>query len=397
MHSVLSLTFVLVLACTGTALACANYSQTELDDQAVSSALAASDQSAFLLISRMFPHHGRAYWATLERESRERVDRTDDGSIGARDDLAVALLKQGRFAEARRLLVALDREQPGRYRTLSNLGVLEKKAGRYELGAVYLERALAAQPGGHMGLGDYYLRACRWQAGASRAAPGEDFLGNRYDTPRGSWEGVDRTFLRTLIHNDRDFPDVYLVFGDLLLADGEALLAGYAYTQARRLGHPATAVLDQRLVAVREELARRTRRGVEERRKREGRVTEDLPEVVGARDLELRLDHWLTRAAEWSAAFERRQEGLLAQGTGAADLASVSEGFGHAQLSGNLALQDLVAHAESAGSRWGRLPNLSSSDLRLGSLGLALVALLGGSWIRRKRSGRGGDSPAGNL
>ena len=387
MRPLRSLAFV--FACAGTALACANYSQTELDDLAVRGALSSSDQPAFLLISRMFPHHSQAYWATLERESRERVGRSDDGSLGARDDLAVAVLKQGRFAEARELLLALDHAEPGRYRTLSNLGVLEKKAGRYELGAAYLERALAVQPGGHMGLGDYYLRACRWQARASRATPTEDFLGRPYGTPRESWEGVDRTFLKTLIHNDRDFPDVYLVYGDLLSAEGEALLAGYAYAQALRLGHPAPDVLDGRLAAVREEFAERTRRSVVARREGKERATgdlpdlTDLPEVIDARDLARRLDYWLTRAEEWSTAFERRQERLLAQGTAAAGLSSVSEGFGYAQLGANVLLHDLVIYQPGKNADWWRGSSLWL--LGLGSLALALLALLTGRRVRLRR------------
>ena len=248
--STLAPTLAALFAFPGVALACANYSNTELDDMAVRGALASGDDAAYRLISRQFPHHGRAYWEALEHESRARIRRSDDGSIGARDDLAVAVLKQGRYAEARALLLDLERDQPGRYRTLSNLGVLEKKAGNYALAARYLKLALEAKPLGHMGLGDYYLKASRWQAAAAAALPQADFLGRAYAGPIGS-EGVERTYLETLIHNDREFPDAYLVYGDLLLAQ-EPLLAGYAYAQARRLGHPAQGVLDQRMESVRE-------------------------------------------------------------------------------------------------------------------------------------------------
>jgi len=383
-------------AAGGLAQACANYSSTEVDDMAVRGALAADDDPAYHLITRQFPHHGRAYWVALERESRERLGRRDDGSLGARDDLAVALLKQGRFDEARAQLRSLDAEQPGRYRTLSNLGVLEKKAGNYQLAAGYLERALRARPGGHMGLGDYYLRACRWQGDAAQGAPSADFLGRDYAAVAGP-KGVDRTYLETLIHNDRDFPDVYLVYGDLIFED-EPLLAGYAYAQARRLGHPAREVLDQRFERVRQAMTEVSGGAMHAQRlqflKEGGLVGSQDPyaSLVSSEELERVLTHWLGRFDEWPQAFERRQEELLAGGTSAASLQVVHSGLSFRSLDPGVAIPYLVEReeAKSALNLRGDDAKLALLVVALGALALVMVRVL----ARQTKSPRGPNKGA---
>lgn len=358
----------------GLTWACANYSQTELDDIAVRQALATSDDRAFQLVSRKFPHHGRAYWVALEAESRAKLGRSDDGSVGAQDDLAVAVLKQGRYAEARGLLLDLERDRPGRYRTLSNLGVLEKKAGNYALAASYLERALQVEPLGHMGLGDYYLQAARWQAKAKHGAPEANFLGQPY-AELASPERVDRTYLETLIHNDREFPDVYLVFGDLLLEE-QPLLAGYAYAQARRRGHPASEVLDARFERTRARIAELTRREVQARSK-----SKRVPTLVSAPELEETLSEWLERFEAWNLAFERRQEALLEGGTAAASLEAVHAGLETAEIGPEVATPYLLAPEEERSPGW-------TVEEKAGVLSLLalLGSLLGLSLARRARA-----------
>lgn len=386
----LALTLITSLSMSGQlALACANYSQTELDDLAVRRALATNDERAYRLVSRQFPHHGRAYWVALEGESRARLGRSDDGSLGAEDDLAVALLKQGRFDEARALLQELDRGKPGRYRTLSNLGVLEKKAGNYGLAASYLERALRARPGGHMGLGDYYLRAARWQGEATRVTPRADFLGRSYAAPIAS-ANVDRTYLETLIHNDREFPDVYLVYGDLLLTEDQPLLAGYAYAQARRLGHPADKVLDGRFERLREVMSERSERerasspirAVSE----EGdRGVKSLPKIVSSEELEAALTHWLQRFDAYERAFEERQEQLLAGGTQSAGLNTVNEGLAVQILEPGVAIHYLVEREKEAKPALAQVAETSTGV----GLGLLAALLLGGLTYRLRRRSPG--------
>lgn len=368
-------TLALLTSPAGVALACANYSQTEVDDQAVRRALATSDQRAFELVSRRFPHHGRAYWAALEAESRAKIKRSAEPRVADRDDLAVAVLKQGRYAEARALLLDLEREQPGRYRTLSNLGVLEKKSGNYVLAVSYLKRALEAKPLGHMGLGDYYLQAARWQASAERSSPETNFLGQHYDELARP-ENVDRTYLETLVHNDRDFPDVYLVFGDLLL-EGEPLLAGYAYAQARRLGHPADEVLDRRFELTRDLIAQRF-----QDEEREGGASDaDRPDIISAPELERAFDEGLERAAEWSQAFERWQAQLLEGGTSAATLELVNEGLVTGHVGPEIVLPYLLEREEPASP-----PLLNPAEafllLLVGTLGLVVA----GGTLRRLRA-----------
>ena len=177
--------------------------------------------SLFELVTGHLPHHGKAYYEA-------RVDRLEpkrDRSREETNDLAVALIRLGRFDEARALLQAQLAKEPDRYITLSNLGVLHKKQGDYARAADYIHQALAIKPEGHMGLGGWYEKALAWRARreTETSPPIENFLGDNYDKQKPSIEGSlpltgDRKEqfekLQNLLRNDQGFADGFPNVGD---------------------------------------------------------------------------------------------------------------------------------------------------------------------------------------
>ena len=201
------------------------------------------------LITGRIPHHGDAYYeARIKRIRGEEEKRalTDE----EKNDLAVAMVRLKRFDEAHQVLSELIAADPSNYYAQSNLGVLEKKRGNYALAAEYIEKALQLKPGGHMGLGTWYLDQLVYRAALAEdpdLVPKNNFLGISYqeafelNAMSIPHEGASKSDyyrrLQRLIQNDRTFPDGYVVMGDYLSKTGELNLAFLAYTKAIDLGH----------------------------------------------------------------------------------------------------------------------------------------------------------------
>ena len=214
--------------------------------------------SLFELVTGHLPHHGTAYYEA-------RVDRLEpkrDRSREETNDLAVALIRLGRFDEARALLQAQLAKEPDRYITLSNLGVLHKKKGDYVRAADYIHQALAIKPEGHMGLGDWYEKALAWRAQreTETSPPIENFLGDNYDKQKPSIEGSlpltgDRKEqfekLQNLLRNDRGFADGFLVMGDFLVTSGDLHLGMICYYRSLQLNHPNPVMVKRRIDNIR--------------------------------------------------------------------------------------------------------------------------------------------------
>ena len=214
--------------------------------------------SLFELVTGHLPHHGTAYYEA-------RVDRLEpkrDRSREETNDLAVALIRLGRFDEACALLKAQLAKEPDRYITLSNLGVLHKKQGDYARAADYIHQALAIKPEGHMGLGDWYEKALAWRAQreSETSPPVENFLGDNYDKQKPSigrsWpltgereEQFDK--LQNLLRNDQGFADGFLVMGDFLVTYGDLHLGMICYYRSLQLNHPNPAMVKRRIDNVR--------------------------------------------------------------------------------------------------------------------------------------------------
>jgi tetratricopeptide (TPR) repeat protein len=206
---------------------------------------------AWEVVSGQVPAHGEAYYrhrvATIT--ALASPDRTQ------RNDLAVALIRLGDLVAAERVLVPLHAEQPDEYEALSNLAVLRRNQGRFAEAVPLFERALELHPDGHLGLGDWTLRAVRWQARVAAdpaLAAREDFLDRERKSSQPfideqlslPWDKLpaeqrDRLQkLTLLLRNYRKFAEGYLVLGDELVEIGDNSLACYAYIRALELQHP---------------------------------------------------------------------------------------------------------------------------------------------------------------
>ncbi len=93
-----------------------------------------------------------------------------------------------------------------------------------------------------MGLGDYYLKMIEWLEKVKKdPAYDDNFLGIPYSDPAESIrvnKVVSKEYLMTLIKNDYQFADVYLVLGDVFLSERDYQLAIRCYYRALRLDHP---------------------------------------------------------------------------------------------------------------------------------------------------------------
>lgn len=206
----------------------------------------------FDLVVGQIAHHGDVYY----RHRVATLTAAGKRDKASRNDLAVALVRLKRYDEARAMLEDILAKNPNDYSTLSNLGVLAKKAGDYTTGAKYIEAALKIKPAGHMGLGDWYLKMLQWrktQAANNNKMPDKNFLGEPYEELKmhhllGSQQiKLDRLVkLQLLVSNDQTFSDGFLVLGDALLKKGLLHLAYLSYVRASELGHPNKTALHNR-------------------------------------------------------------------------------------------------------------------------------------------------------
>ena len=214
--------------------------------------------SLFELVTGHLPHHGTAYYEARVGRLEPKRDRSREET----NDLAVALIRLSRFDEAAALLKAQLAKEPGRYITLSNLGVLHKKQGDYARAADYIHQALAIKPEGHMGLGDWYEKSLAWRAQreTETSLPLENFLGDNYDKQKPSIEGSlpltgerKEQFekLQNLLRNDQGFADGFLVMGDFLVTSGDLHLGMICYYRSLQLNHPNPVMVKHRIDNIR--------------------------------------------------------------------------------------------------------------------------------------------------
>ena len=236
-------------------MSCINTSYSRYDEVEITS-------NELDLILGQFAHHGESFY-------QHEVVRTkallleDEGDFVARNDLATAYIKLEQNDKAEEEFNKNEVMHPGKYETAANRGVLYKKMGKYELAAGYLEDSLRIKEGGHMGLGDYYLKMIQWLDVIQKNPDySHNFLGAHYYHESFSDEAkvanqkviANKEYLITLIKNDFHFPDVYLVLGDIYLEEQQYQLALRCYYRARYLKHPADFVLSERLRVIGDEL-----------------------------------------------------------------------------------------------------------------------------------------------
>lgn len=261
---------------------------------------AVANPSWFDILIGQFAHHGTPYY-----EHRiERLTAKETLSQAERNDLGVAYLRVEKFEEAEAIFLALLEGEPDYYPAISNLGVLKKKMGEYQAAHDYIKQALAINPEGHLGIGDWYLRMLAWRVkGGEGVEPGENFLRGWTEEEAQKREeamyitslDIDRLFL--LVKNDQTFADGFYVLGEELYQRRDFNLAYIAFFRARELNHPEASGIEGRL----SELANRGVRRAEYIVPRL-RVSEDL--VRGMLD----------GAAAWREEYSQLESELLARG-----------------------------------------------------------------------------------
>ena len=199
------------------------------------------------LLLGQFPHHGDVYYQTRI----SRLQKAGELDVLGLNDLAVAHVRLKEFDQAWKALHAAQKMKPDHYETLSNMGVTAKKQGDFEKGPEFISRALKIKPEGHMGLGDWYLKALIWRAKFEEAGeadpPERNFLGDDYvenfrDERYGEGEKeahpprLDKRY-EQLIRNDQSFADGFVLVGDALTRTGDLHLSFAAYTRAMMLKH----------------------------------------------------------------------------------------------------------------------------------------------------------------
>ena len=216
------------------ALACVNTTYSRKDEKRI------TNDTANLILGQ-FAHHGDAFYKS-ELTRTEKILAEKPENLDALNDKAVALLKLKRYDESEKLFLEIDKKFPNVYKVNSNMGVLYKKMERFEEAAVKIQKALTIKPGGHMGLGDYYLQMLKWRAENKKQlaanpdyVPEKNFLGVAYkdgEVATVNSKAVNKTYLITLVKNDMNFSDTYIVLGDLYFARKEMQMAVRCYFRA---------------------------------------------------------------------------------------------------------------------------------------------------------------------
>lgn len=168
------------------------------------------------------------------------------------------------FDDAWKALEAAFLTKQNRYETLSNMGVTAKKQSNFPKAADLIAEALKLKPEGHMGLGDWYLKALRWRAehenDTEQNPPTKNFLGKSYAStfPNAGYgsdhrrQPIPPTLQEPyvqLIRNDQSFADGFMTGGDALTFRGDLNLSFYAHTRAMMLGHQNPVEVERRLQA----------------------------------------------------------------------------------------------------------------------------------------------------
>jgi tetratricopeptide (TPR) repeat protein len=182
--------------------------------------------------------------------------------------VAAAYIRLGRHAEADTILTAIRKADEQRYEPVSNYAVSLRNQGRFAESLPLFELALVLHPEGHLGLGNWTLRAVRWQASVATDptfAEQENFLGEKRASFEDSlpvqenagsraWDLLppdqqeQLRKLNLLLRNYYVFADGYFTLGDELVKIGDHHLALYAYVRALDLQHPCESLVNKRIL-----------------------------------------------------------------------------------------------------------------------------------------------------
>ena len=207
-------------------VSCVNTSYSRLDEVAI------NDELVDIILGQ-FPHHGKAFYEN-EIKIKEPLLIESPDNFELRNDVAVAYLKIVAWDKAQAHFDENEKRHPNQYKTHANLGVMYKKMGEYEKAAFHVKKSLEIKPEGHMGLGDYYLKMIQWKLNYNKDQK-TNFLGVPYSNSAQTAKVANKEYVITLIKNDYQFIDAYLVLGDILFEEKNYQLAMRSYQRAYHL------------------------------------------------------------------------------------------------------------------------------------------------------------------
>ena len=344
------------------------------------------------ILAGKWERHSSFFYEHRVRKSRERIEK-DPNDLAAYDDLAVALEKLNRPAEAIAVMLNKDRVKPGEYTTHANLGTFYLHTGDFENGVAHIRKALAINPDAHFGREKYKLMAAEYLLEAKRDPTvfdrGSFIFPQLVAAARPSMPTTQKALtyaehLQGMTRYPRGLPDgfagktaaplegvvgmirfgtgtsthLYHALGDLLAARGDRHLASRAYRRALQYDHPRPQLLKQAIEY--------TESAVEH-------PTEFSPALLAKEQAD---------AAAWVKAYQQYEDDLVRAGTDPAteaDYAAFYQRHGHPR----------AAPPPAAGAR-----NVMTKLFRIGAAGLALIALLIGLavvklWLVMTRRGKG--------
>lgn len=289
-------------------LSCINTSYSRKHEQQITSDLPR-------LISGQFATHGDAFYEQ-QLVWTKRLLELQPTIFDSRIDRAAALLKLQKYSEAESLLLQIEEDTPGKYKTHANLGVLYKKMGKFEDATRHTELALEIQPEGHLGLGDYYLQMLKWRTeNPFPEAAALNFLGVKYEEGPAATANsplANEQWLKTLIISDRHYHDAYWVLGDVLFEKGDLQNAMRCYHRATALlQHTASdPTMPSSLKVAQELLSRRI--GLVYKAFQETANGSD--ELVFDRIYYNQIESEISAANRWLTSFQRTEAELLDDG-----------------------------------------------------------------------------------
>ena len=269
------------------------------------------------VISGQIPRHGEAYYRTRIAQIGA-VAKPDRVQL---NDLAVAHIRLKEFDQAEKILLGLREVDAADYEALSNLAVLTRNRGNFVQAVPLFEQALKLHPDGHLGLGDWTLRAVQWQALAAQTsalAEKNNFLGeprpeltwyNTSDTTNSAaWDKLpekqqDRLrMLNLLLRSYPVFAEGYVTLGDTLADNGDNTLAIESYIRALDLEHPYPDLLRKRIKAVGSRISGWSA------------LFEGPGSEASLNKLITHMREQLIACRAWNASFLKQEETFLAQG-----------------------------------------------------------------------------------
>ena len=186
-------------------------------------------------IAGQIPRHGSVY-SNKEIDVMRAKLAQYSSNVVAKQSIAEALSRLGKYDDALAELAELETLRPGRFETYFEQARALDGKGDLQGALAASQVALKQRASGHDEMGDYFERMFRWRLARSNGdAPHENFLGIAYDSgPKAAAESpeLNQQQLVGLLESFPEFADGHLVLGDWLASQSNDQLAARAYLRA---------------------------------------------------------------------------------------------------------------------------------------------------------------------